>query len=233
MDKQDTGLTYMAAVTMAAAIIAAMLPGCAQPVRQTPPVAGACGLPPALQMGCLLPRPEHIDTSRDGSVDLRVAVSATGMPVDASVLGRVTPTGTAFAEAARKCSFRPATRGGEPVAGTALISFRWRAGQHFIGTSRCFIPHYPDVSRRLHETGKVVVLVRLPEGAGPAELRLQPTQAPARLVSHSLDAARTCLAHDEAREGMQRGAWYAAPYEWQLDPEGEPDAKGPPTSPSP
>lgn len=231
MDKQDTGRARMC---MAAAMTAAaMLPGCAQPPASQPAAVQPPYVPvvqPALQPGCLLPHPQDVDTTQAGSVALQVEVSAAGVPVDVSAPGARSPSAAAFAEALRKCSFRPATRGGVPVAGVVSVSYSWRAGQRFVATSRCFPPNYPAVSRRLHETGKVVVLVRLPPGPGPVELQLQPTQAPARLVSHSIDAARSCLAHEEAREGMQRGAWYAAPYEWLLDPEDEPAAPGTPAS---
>jgi hypothetical protein len=206
-------------------MLCALLAGCAHTpptilATQSQPVIRA----PLLQPGCLLPSPQTINAGSPGSIEILLNISGKGVPENAVVLksSGLESRDSAFRQAAMACAFDPATSfvpsTGErkTTSGEYKLNYAWEAGQQLIGVSRCFVPDYPEASRRLDEMAYVYVDFRQERPDSPFEFRATSSHPAPRLTAASLAATQRCLAHPEARAGLSAGRWYRVPFDWRL-----------------
>jgi protein TonB len=98
----------------------------AKTLGAAPPVA-ACAEPETRPRATNFPKPAYPESERasgvEGKVKVQISLDPTGEVVDAVVTEGLGPVFDALAiEAARKATFAPATRCGEPVAATFKLS---------------------------------------------------------------------------------------------------------------
>jgi protein TonB len=98
------------------------------------PAAEECSDPPVKPKRRMVSQPHYPASAREAGVEglvrVEVSVGADGSVTSARVLvGLGHGLDEAALEAARRASFEPATRCGKPVAGTAVLPFRFNLGQ--------------------------------------------------------------------------------------------------------
>ena len=195
---------------------------------ENPDVDAVINTPPRLVISsCQKPQypAEAHASGESGSVELKFVVNGTGEVVESKV---VRSSGherldTAARSALERCRFEPAIRGGRSTMGSLQLEYEWSlAGpggvrtQPFILADSCDKPAYPQVSRRMNESGTVTLKFFIDEMGTVAYREIERSSGYKRLDNAAAAGLSLCKFRPATFDGKPTGAWTRIEYVWRL-----------------
>lgn len=197
-------------------LIFVLLCSCTRTKIIDPPISRSYGMP----LGCL--KPDLTDMiEKSGHVEVRITLAADGRASAADTLSSTSNDNTIknrVISALSECNFTLGKSQQEIVAGTTFdLIYPWKDSASIPGLGKCMsLASYPQLSRRLKETGEVVVEYMVLDSDPFYLIRLYRSTTFDRLDNMVLNGVSLCLDHSEVRKDISKNEWHLQSFVFSL-----------------